>query len=55
MTHQTFSFGILAGAAGAVIVLTTACLIDKILQHDDEIEELFSRIEECESSHELEK
>ena len=51
MTLQTFSFGILVGGAGAVIVLTTACLIEKILQHDDEIEELFSRLEECENDH----
>ena len=38
--HQLFET-FLIGGAGAVIGFTTACLIDKIIQHDDEIEELF--------------
>ena len=47
--HQLFK-AFLIGGAGAVVGFTTAYLIDKINQHDYEIEELFSRLEECESS-----
>ena len=35
----------LFGGTAAVIVCATFYLIDKINQHDDEIEELFSRLE----------
>ena len=56
--QQAFEAFLIDGFFGA-IVYTTAYLIDKIIQHDDEIEELFSRLEECEknheSSHELKK
>ena len=40
------------GGTVAVIVFTTSYLIDKTNQHGDEIEELFSRLEECEENHE---
>ena len=49
--HQLFE-AFLIGGAGAVVGFTTAYLTDKIDQHDDEIEELFSRLEECEKNHE---
>ena len=47
--HQLFK-AFLIGGAGAVVGFTTAYLIDKINQHDNEIEELFLRLEEFESS-----
>ena len=37
------------------LVPPSSYLIDKSNQHDDEIEELFSRLEECEKNHELKK
>ena len=40
------------GGALAVFACTTSYLIDKTNQHGDEIEELFSRLEECEENHE---
>ena len=47
------------GGVYSVIFYTTSYLIDKTIQHSGEIEELFSRLEECEknheSSHELKK
>ena len=49
--HQLFE-AFLIGGAGAVICFTTGYLIDKTIQHEDEIEELFSRLEECEKNHE---
>ena len=52
MPAISFFEAFLIGGAGAVIVFTTTCLIDKIFQHDDEIEELFSRLEECKKNHE---
>ena len=47
--YQLFD-AFLFGGAVAVIGFVTANLIDKSIQHDDEIEELFSRLEECEKS-----
>ena len=44
--------------AVASIYATTNYLFDKTKEHDDKIEELFSRLEECEKSsqeHELKK
>ena len=55
--YQLFD-AFLFGGTGAIICFSTAYLIDKITQHDDEIEELFSRLEECQKSsqdHELKK
>ena len=49
--HQLFEV-FLFGGARAVIGYITAYLIDKTIQHDDDIEELFSRLEECEKNHE---
>ena len=46
--HQLFE-DFLIGGAIAVVGSTTAYLIDKINQHDNEIEKLFSRLKECES------
>ena len=47
------------GGTAFAIACTTSYLIDKTIQHSGEIEELFSRLEECEknheSSHELKK
>ena len=40
------------GGTIAVIIHTTFYLIDKTIQHSGEIEELFSRLEECEENHE---
>ena len=40
------------GGTFAVIACTTSYLIDKTIQHSGEIEELFSRLEECEKNHE---
>ena len=40
------------GGTVAVIACTTSYLIDKTIQHSGEIEELFSRLEECEKNHE---
>ena len=49
----------LVGGTAAAVFYTTSYLIDKTIQHSGEIEELFSRLEECEknheSSHELKK
>ena len=48
----------LLGGYYAVIVSATFYLIDKINQHDDEIKELFSRLEknhESSQDHELKK
>ena len=42
----------LVGGAAAVIGYTTSYLIDKTIQHGGEIEEQFSRLEECEENHE---
>ena len=47
--HELFE-AFLIGGAGVAIGYATAYLIDKTNQHDYEIEELFSRLEECESS-----
>ena len=47
--HQMLE-AFLIGGAGVAIGYATAYLFDKIKQHDNEIEELFSRLEECESS-----
>ena len=40
------------GGVYSVIFYTTSYLIVKTTQHSDEIEELFSRLEECEKNHE---
>ena len=40
------------GGTAAVIFYTTSYLICKTIQHRGEIEELFSRLEECEKNHE---
>ena len=45
--YQLFEIFLFGGTV-AVIASTTAYLIDKSIQHDDEMEELFSRLEECE-------
>ena len=49
----------LLGGVYSVIFYTTSYLIDKTIQHNGEIEKLFSRLEKCEknheSSHELKK
>ena len=50
-----FFEGFLIGGASAVIGFTTAHLINKLFKHDDEIEELFSRLEECEKIMNLHK
>ena len=50
-SHQLFE-AFLIGGVCAVIGYTTSYLIDKTNQHGDEIEELFSRLEECEENHE---
>ena len=42
----------LLGGSYFAFVYTTCYLIDKTIQHGDEIEELFSRLEECEKKHE---
>ena len=52
MPCHNFFEGLIIGAAVVVIGFTSAALIDKIRQHDDEIEELFSRLEECEENDE---
>ena len=45
----------IVGGVGSVIGYTTSYLINKTIQHSGEIEELFSRLEECEKNHELKK
>ena len=45
----------LLGGTYIAFLYTTCYLIDKIEQHDDEIEKLSSRLEKHESSHELKK
>ena len=56
MSDRSFCYQLfeafLVGGAAAVIVYATSYLIDKTIQHGDEIEELFSRLEECEENHE---
>ena len=56
MTDKSFcdSFfdAFLFGGTAAAVIYTTFYLIDKTDQHDDEIEELFSRLKECEKKHE---
>ena len=47
--------GGIRGGAIAFITYTTSYLIDKTLQLSGKIEELFSRLEECEKNHELKK
>ena len=42
----------LFAGTGAAIFFSTSYLLDKSEQHDDKIEELFSRLEECEKKHE---
>ena len=42
----------LLGGVYSVIFYTTSYLIDKTIQHNGEIEKLFSRLEKCEKSHE---
>ena len=48
---QMFDFFLYGGTA-AVVLYTASYLIDKTIQHSGEIEELFSRLEECEKNHE---
>ena len=46
MSDRSFFFDVfLIGVACATIYCATVYLFDKIEQHDDEIEELFSRLE----------
>ena len=47
-----FLEGLLYGFVGAFVGQEIYQLIDKLYQHDDQIEELFSRLEECETNHE---
>ena len=42
----------LLGGTYIAFLYTTCYLIDKTIQHDDEIKELFSRLEKCEKNHE---
>ena len=51
MSDRSFFEVFFIGGAGVVIGFTAAALFDKISQHNDEIEELFSRLEECEKNH----
>ena len=55
MPCHNFFEGLIIGAAVVVIGFTSAALIDKIRQHDDEIEELISRLEENDESSQLEE
>ena len=45
---QNFFEGFVWGGICALTVIGTACVIAKIQDHKDDIEELFSRLEECE-------
>ena len=49
--HKLFEAFLISGTCAAIF-FATSYLIDKSNQHDDEIEELFSRLEECEKDHE---
>ena len=59
MSDRSFCYQLfeafLFGGAAAVIIYTTSYLIEKTIQPGDKIEELFSRLEECEENHELKK
>ena len=58
MSDRSFFFDVfLIGGACVTIYCATVYLFDKIDQHDDEIEKLYSRLEKHESSqdHELKK
>ena len=47
---------ILFGSGAALILLSAASwFLDKSIDQDEQIEELFSRLEKCEKNHQLEK
>ena len=52
MPHQsvfeTISFGILVGGAAFGLLFAALWLEDKIYDQDEQVEELFSRLEDCE-------
>ena len=48
---EVFEFFLWSGSCAA-LGFAIARLIVKSIEHDDEIEELFSRLEECEKDHE---
>ena len=56
MTDRSFCCELLeaflVGGAASAIFFATCHLVEKILEHDDDIKELFERVEECESSQE---
>ena len=51
---ETISFGILVGGTAFGLLFAALWLEDKIYDQDEQIEELFSRLEECKND-ELEK
>ena len=50
MPCHNFFEGLIIGAAVVVISFISSALLDKIKKHDDKIEELFLRLEECDES-----
>ena len=52
---RNFLKGVLCGASYAVFLHSVYTLIRKVRENEDDIQELISRLEECEKYHELKK
>ena len=52
---RNFLKGVLCGASYAIFLHSVYTLIRKVRENEDDIQELISRLEECEKDHELKK